>query len=267
MANLDMGMSSTSTVEARASAEATTKTKFFNLKVMTVLTLLIIAWVVIVRWYQMWAGWEFGMDATRPEFQKYWMSLFYGQIAFFTTAFVLSVGGLWMTRDRHLDKITPREELRRMMTFLSLLFVYAFQFVWAGSFFAEQDAAWHQVVVRDTSFTPSHIVLFYGLFPAFVVLGFSAYTYAMTRLPLYAKGISIPLVIATVGPMMTLPNVGYNEFGHAFWLMEERFTDPLHYGFVFFGWAILGLGGILVQIMARVSVLMSEVFGGKARSA
>lgn len=265
-----MGMTSTSNVDVRASSassETKSKTKFFNLKVMTVLTLLIIAWVVITRWYQMWASWEHGMDATRPEFQTYWMSLFYGQVAFFSTAFVLAVGGLWLTRDRHLDKITPREELRRTMTFISLLFVYAFQFVWAGSFFAEQDAAWHQVVVRDTSFTPSHIVEFYGMFPAFIVLGFATYTYAMTRLPLYAKAISVPLVIATVGPMMVLPNVGYNEFGHAFWLMEERFTDPLHYGFVFFGWAILGLGGILVQLMSRISVLMSEVFGGKARSA
>ena len=166
-----------------------------------------------------------------------------------------------MTRDRNLHQLTPENELRRYMTLLGALFVYAFSFVFAGSFFAEQDAAWHQVVVRDTSFTPSHIILFYGAFPLFIILGFGALLYATTRLPLYAKAYSIPLIVTVVGPMMVLPNVGFNEWGHAFWFMEEYFTAPLHYGFVVFGWAILGAGGMLVQIISRLVVLMDQIWG------
>jgi methane/ammonia monooxygenase subunit C len=174
---------------------------------------------------------------------------------------------VWLTRDRHLDQLKPALELKRYVTFITLIFIYAFTFYWAGSFFAEQDASWHQVVVRDTSFTPSHIAVFYFSFPLFIIQGVALLLYATTRLPLYAKGVSIPLVMAVVGPFMLLPNVGFNEWGHAFWIMEEYFTVPLHYGFVFFGWAILALGGILVQIMSRLTVLFTQVFGAEDQQA
>lgn len=241
-------------------AAVTKKEGFFDLRYLAIASVLVIVFAMGARWYQGWAAWEHGMDATAPAFDTYWMTFFYAEIIIFPIVGLSMLGYIWFTRDRQLNLIQPRQELKRYMIFIGMLFVYAFQFVWAGSFFAEQDAAWHQVVVRDTPLTPSHIIEFYGMFPMFIILGFSAYLYASTRLPLMAKGTSIPLLIATIGPMMVLPNVGYNEFGHAFWLMEERFTDPLHYGFVFFGWSILGLGGILVQIMSRISVLMSGVF-------
>jgi methane/ammonia monooxygenase subunit C len=47
------------------------------------------------------------------------------------------------------------------------------------------------------------------------------------RLPLY-KETSFPLVMAIAGPLMSLPNVGLNEWGPAFWFMEELFSAPLH---------------------------------------
>ena len=247
---------------ARSSTEAEEahKGNFFDIRWAAAGSVMVLALAILARWYQGWASWSYGTEATSPEFQTYWMNLLYAQLTFFSIAFVVSLTVLWRTRDTRLNELSPRVELRRYSTYLGMLFVYAFTFVFAGSFFAEQDAAWHQVVMRDTSFTPSHIIEFYGAFPAFIVLGFATYMYAMTRLPLYAKGISYPLVIAVVGPMMVFPNVGYNEWGHAFWFMEEYFTAPLHWGFVIFGWSILGLGGILVQVMSRVSVLMAKVF-------
>ena len=238
---------------------------FFDGRFLIIGMTTIIAYVIFVRWYQGWAAWEYGTDSTHPDFKTYWMSLLYIQIAAFSALFVVNMSYVWLTRDKHLDLITPEVELRRYITLLTMLFVYAFAFIWAGSFFAEQDAAWHQVVVRDTSFTPSHIVLFYGMFPLFIVIGFTTFLYAMTRLPLYAKGFSLPLVIATTGPMMVLPNVGFNEWGHAFWFMEEFFTAPLHWGFVVFGWSILGLGGILVQVVSRLVVLIGQVFRREER--
>ena len=220
---------------------------------------IIFAVAVFSRWYQGWASWEYGTDSTHPDFDKYWMNFLYIELVLIATLIAISVSYLWLTRDRHLDQLKPEEELGRYMTLVAWFTVYAFSFVFAGSFFAEQDAAWHQVVVRDTSFTPSHIILFYGWVPFFIFFGATTFMYATTRLPLYAKGFSLPLVMGVTGPFMILPAVGFNEWGHAFWFMEEYFTAPLHWAFVVFGWSILGLGGILVQVLSRLSVLIGQV--------
>jgi len=256
--------STTSEVTKKVTEEVTEKKSLFNLNWVIGGSLLVLSIAMAARWYQGWAAWDYGLDSTHIDFQTYWMTLLYVEIAVFSILFIVSNVGLWMTRDRDLPNLDARTEISRYMKLIGMLFVYAFAFVFAGSFFAEQDAAWHQVVVRDTSFTPSHIIEFYGMFPMFICLGFASYIYAITRLPLFAKNVSIPLIIAVIGPMMVLPNVGYNEWGHAFWLMEEYFTVPLHYGFVFFGWSIMALGGILVQIMSRISVLMPTAFHLKA---
>ena len=46
------------------------------------------------------------------------------------------------------------------------------------------------------------------------------------------------------GPVLILPNLGYNEWGHAYWLTEEIFSHPLHWGFVVLGWNALALPGV-----------------------
>jgi len=145
------------------------------------------------------------------------------------------------------------------------LCVYTWAVYWAGSYFAEQDAAWHQVVTRDTSFTPSHIILFYLTFPLYIILGVGSLIWANTRLPMYRNyGVSLPHVLAIVGPFMILPNVGLNEWGHAFWFMEELFGAPLHWGFVVMGWSALALGGVLMQIVVRVNELLPQIREGNA---
>ena len=127
------------------------------------------------------------------------------------------------------------------------------------------DASWHQVIIRDTSFTPSHVVVFYGSFPMYIVCGVASYLYAMTRLPLYSRGTSFPLVMAIAGPLMILPNVGLNEWGHAFWFMEELFSAPLHWGFVILGWSGLFSGGIAAQIITRYSNLTDVIWNGQSK--
>ncbi|HIF17790.1 MAG TPA: methane monooxygenase/ammonia monooxygenase subunit C [Cycloclasticus sp.] len=213
--------------------------------------------VVMAAWriYQQLFAWDMGMDSFEPEFQTYWMDLLYAQwIIEFTLAAVIW-GYILKTRDKDVFNITPQEELRRYFTLLAYLVCYVFIVYWAASFFAEQDASWHQVTVRDTDFTPSHIVLFYGTMPAYILAGVAAFLYARTRLPQFAENISIPFVIAVVGPFMILPNVGLNEWGHTFWFMEELFTAPLHWGFVVLGWTALALGGLLIQIILRLIAL------------
>ncbi|PCI68507.1 MAG: methane monooxygenase/ammonia monooxygenase subunit C [Piscirickettsiaceae bacterium] len=221
-------------------------------KRIAIIILAVFAVMMAWRIYQQLFAWDMGMDSFEPEFQVYWMNLLYAQwIVEFTMAAVIW-GYILKTRDKDVFNITPQEELKRYFTLMAYLLCYVWIVYWAVSFFAEQDASWHQVTVRDTDFTPSHIVLFYGTMPAYILAGVSAFLYARTRLPEFAENISVPFVIAVVGPFMILPNVGLNEWGHTFWFMEELFTAPLHWGFVVLGWTALALGGLLIQIILRM---------------
>ena len=234
--------------------------------------ILVLAFVgVSVMWtsarlYQQFFAWSAGLDSTSPEFQTHWMRLFYLEIVLEGVAATLLWGWLWKTRDLDLAKLAPRQELRRYFRLVAWLLMYVFAVYWAG-FFAEQDATWHQTVVRDTEFTPSHIVLFFGAMPVFIITGVGAYLYARTRIPLFARDHSVPFLLAVAGPFMMLPNVAFNEWGHTFWIMEEIFSAPLHAGFVIFAWNAICLGGILFQALPRIAELMAEEGRAVARSA
>jgi methane/ammonia monooxygenase subunit C len=250
------------------------------------------AFFLSVRWYEGVFAWPFGLDAFAPEFETYWMNFMYTEIVLETVVGATLCGWLWKTRDRNLEKywthfietdtlmarrggaelsellwktrdhklvaLAPREELRRNMTHLIWLAAYAWAFYWGMSFFTEQDATWHQTVVRDTDFTPSHIIVFYLSYPTYIITGFGAFLYARTRLPYFAKGLSVPYLLAVVGPFTILPNVGLNEWGHTFWFMEEVFVAPLHYGFVVFGWFALAMCGVLRQVFASIAYLIKR---------
>jgi methane/ammonia monooxygenase subunit C len=213
----------------------------------------------IVLNYQRYAGWKYGLDSTLPEFDTYWLSIF--RVELFARR---AMDGAWwlyllLTRDRNLSALAPTEEISRYFVLLGMLLGYVFAVYWGASYFAEQDGSWHQTVLRDTSFTPSHIFIFYLSFPVYIIYGVACYLYAMTRLPKFASGISIPFAVAVTGPFMILPNVGLNEWGHAFWMMEEWFTAPLHWGFVMFGWSALALFGLAFQIAIRLVELFRIV--------
>jgi len=46
-----------------------------------------------------------------------------------------------------------------------------------ASFFTEQDGTWHMTVIRDTDFTPSHIIEFYMSY-RLLVIAVGAFFYA-----------------------------------------------------------------------------------------
>ena len=183
------------------------------------------------RIYQHATSFTVGLDYFSEDFQKYWMTLLYIQLPVLFAMGAGIVGWLWHTRDRHLDKLAPAEELRRYFVLLAQILVFAVVAYLTASPFTEADAAWHQVTVRDTDFTPTHIVLFY---------------------------FGIPLVVA--GPIMIMPNLGLNEWGHTFFYAEELFAAPIHWGFVLLGWATFAAGGLVVQILTRV-VELTKVVG------
>jgi methane/ammonia monooxygenase subunit C len=212
-------------------------------------------------------GYSHGLDSMTPEFENVWMGLWRFNVISNIIFSAATLGWIWQTRDRNVANVDPKTELKRYFYWMMWLAIYVFGVYWAGSYTLEQDASWHQVIIRDTSFTASHIIAFYFTFPLYITCGVASYLYAMTRLPQFSKAVSFPLVGAIVGPMMILPNVGLNEWGHAFWFVDELFAAPLHWGFVTLGWCGLfgGTGGVAAQIVARMSNLCDVVWNNESK--
>ena len=255
-------MSSVIQTPVQAAARAETRAKerpVFNPRLafctMAGIALLMAAY----RIYQQIFAWSAGLDSTDPAFETYWMNLLKGELVLLVCSWVGLWSWLWVTRDRNLRALKPRDEIRRYFNLVLYILVYAFCVYFTGSFFAEMDASWHQTVVRDTAFTPSHVILFYGTIPLYILFGVGAFLYSVTRLPRFAERLSIPFTLAVAGPFLILPNLGYNEWGHAFWMMEEFFSAPLHWGFVVLGWSVLALGGLLLQIAQHIFETMGRL--------
>ena len=211
-----------------------------------------------IRIYEQYFGWKAGLDSFAPEFQTYWLNVMWTELPLEFIAFCGIGGYLWKTRDRDINAVAPREEMRRLVNLVQWLTVYGIAIYWGASFFTEQDGTWHMTVIRDTDFTPSHIIEFYMSYPIYSVIAVGAFFYAKTRIPFFAHGYSLAFLIVAIGPFMIIPNVGLNEWGHTFWFMEELFVAPLHWGFVFFGWMALGVFGVVLQILARIHALVGK---------
>lgn len=218
---------------------------------------------LFVRWYEEVYGWSAGLDAFAPEFKTYWMTWLYIETGLYIPLFAGIGAYLWKTRTRDMDALTSSEVLTNHFHHLVWLVAYGIAIYWGASFYTEQDGTWHQTVIRDTDFTPSHIIEFYMSYPIYILTGWGSFMYARTRIPCFAKGVSLPYLVVIVGPFMILPNVGLNEWGHTFWWMEELFVAPLHYGFVFFGWMALGLCGLLCQIFDDIGGLVGPTLKEK----
>lgn len=217
----------------------------------------------VYRIYQHSTAFTVGLDYFSEDFQKYWMTLLYIQLPVLFAVGAGIVGWLWHTRDRHLDRLEPVEELRRHFVLIGQLLVFGTIAYVVASQFTEADAAWHQVTVRDTDFTPTHIGLFYFGIPVFIICAIVAFVYARTRLPQFARRLSLPFALLVAGPVMIMPNVGFNEWGHTFFYAEELFAAPIHWGFVLLGWATFAAGGLVVQILSRI-VELTKVIGSPA---
>jgi len=221
--------------------------------------LAILTMYTLITLYQYSYAVDTGLDSTDALFEKHWMNLFYIEVIMQLILIVGLAVFFWKNRDHNLDQISPREELRRYLVLTMWISVYTFAVYWAGSFFAEQDNAWHQAAIRDSIFTANHVVEFYLCFPFYTIMGSASWLYARTRLPLFAKGISLPLTLAVLGPFMIFVAVGFNEWGHTFWFREELFGAYMHYAFVIGVWFALAVGGILLQCVIRMSTLMELI--------
>jgi methane/ammonia monooxygenase subunit C len=201
------------TIEA-VKAEAANSASLLNKKAMLAGAALYVVFYGWVRWYEGVYGWSAGLDSFAPEFETYWMNFLYIEmVAEIVTASVLW-GYIWKSRDRKVMSITPREELRRHFTHWVWLVMYGIAIYYGASYFTEQDGTWHQTIVRDTDFTPSHVIEFYLSYPIYIITGVASFLYAKTRLPTYQNGLPLQYMVSVIGPFMILPNVGLNEWGY-----------------------------------------------------
>jgi len=212
-----------------------------------------------VRVYMHAFAYTMGLDYFEPEFATFWMSVFWLQAFVCTATFIGAMGYLWVTRERSPETVAPEVELSRYFKVITWLVGYTAVVLILGPLAGESDAAWHQVVIRDTDFTPTHISLFYLGFPALIIFGVGSFVYAKTRLPMHAKKSLVPLGIAIGGPILVLPTVGLNEWGHTFFYAEELFGAPIHYGFAALGLALLALGGVVIHLLLRMKELIDIV--------
>jgi methane/ammonia monooxygenase subunit C len=247
----------TNILHRRAEAGATSQDRpILDLKPMWIGTIALCAFFVILRIYEQFYGWSAGMDSNSQEFAISWMPILYASVGLSVSVFVLLVGHLWITRDRDVASVAPREELRRTFYLLGWIVLYGLALAWATSFFTEQDAMWHTAALRDTAFTPVNIIKFYVSYPIYIIIGVGGFVYARTRLPTFAcGGFSIAYMLFFFGPFMILPSAGLNEWGHTFWVMEELFVAPVNWTFVFFGWFTLAVFGVSLQILERLREL------------
>lgn len=211
----------------------------------------------LYRWYMEATAFTVGLDYFEPEFQTYWMSWLYGQGILVVLLGAVGIPGIWFTRPSREEvmSMSANDELSWYVMLFTFLSVLSFLVVCVLGIWVEADAAWHQVTIRDTDFTPTHIQLFYGVIPlaaAGLVLGL---LWIHTRLPDYVGRFSIPLGIVASAPLLIMPNLGYNEWGHTFFYAEELFAAPVHWGFVVLGWGLFGITGFLIECLNRVVVL------------
>ena len=213
---------------------------------------------IYVRWYEGVFGWSAGLDAFAPEFDTYWMTILKIEVPLEFICAISISAWMWKTRTRDMASVSKREILRRHFHHFVWLVAYAEAIYWGASYYTEQDGTWHQTIVRDTDFTPSHVIEFYMTYPIYIITGIGAFMYSYTRIPFFNKAVSLPYMLVVIGPFMIFPNVGLNEWGHTFWWMEELFVAPLHYGFVFFGWFALGILGLFRHIFEDLSDLIGK---------
>lgn len=244
--------------ERTEAATASAERPLVDLKFTCIAVATMCAFFVGVRSYEQMFGVKAGMDSYSGEFQTYWMSVLYIFGLLELISFLALISYIWKTRDLDVANVEPREELRRIFTLLGWILVYGVAIYWGASYFSEQDAAWHQAFVRDSAFTPVNIVKFYVADPIYIITGVGGFMYARTRLPAFAcKGWSSAYVLLFFGPLMILPCAGLNEWGSTYWIMEELFVSPLHWGFVFFGWFTLAAFGVSLLILGRIKELCS----------
>jgi methane/ammonia monooxygenase subunit C len=215
-------------------------------------------------------AWSAGLDSSSQEFTLYWRSLLVVELV------GVGVGTLawwsWLVRSGRTiaAAVTHAEEVRRIAVFWGLIGSTSLVLYFMASFFVSADGAWHQTAVRDTAFTPPHIVMFYCAFPLGITLTVATYLYGVTRLPrVYPASAGFPwsfflLIAASVTEML---QVAFNEWGHSLWIAEEVFAAPLHWPFVIYVWLAAAMFALWLETLLRLLSIEKEIAAQRAQAA
>jgi len=253
--------------------EATEQQRFTGLGfgTLAVVFLGLIGVAVAFRLYQGEYAWTAGIDSTSSDFRTYWRNLWLFNI--FALGGLSTVWWGWgLMGCRTCDvmraeagRVHPWHELRHISLTWVHTGVLTFSSLMALALAAEQDAAWHQVVVRDTAITPSHVVLFWFWAPLFVVSSIAGYLYARSRVPVLFRDNGVPLsfIFTIAGTMVLMGWVAFNEYGHSFWQTEELFSTPIHAGFVIAFFIAFAVASVWMQSLPRIVDLIDELKAGK----
>ncbi len=206
-------------------------------------------------WWMVKYAFPHGLDSTSPGFHIYWRLLFY--IELIVVGLLTGFWWSWLLKsgERIEQQPHPREEVRRIATFWSLVGATSLVLFYMASFNPNSDGSWHQTVVRDTAITPAHIPMFYFWFPLAITFSVATYLYGRTRLPaVYGADKGFPwsfflLITAAVTEMI---QVAFNEWGHSVWWPEEFFAAPFHWPFVFYGWLAAGIFALWGETILRL---------------
>lgn len=222
---------------------------------------LVLVIAVFLRWYQGQWAWSAGLDSTLPEFRKYWTSLLIAELTLIPLATLV---WYWrLVQYRPVEGLAPSEASRRevshILTLWSILAADSLVAYFLAGFYGEQDAVWHQVVIRDTAFTPAHIPLFYAFFPLLTSFTIGAYLYARTRLPhMYLnRGMALAWLLMMLGAVVEMFWVAVNEWGHSRWIAEEWFSVPFHWGFNAFFYPLAGIFAVWIQTASRLIEILT----------
>jgi methane/ammonia monooxygenase subunit C len=212
------------------------------------------------RGYQQAFGLSKGLDSHNPEFTKYWLTVALANMTLLPAAAGAWYVWMWVSGKKLPTEMTREDEGRRLWNLWLIILSFCTAAYIGGSYAAEQDASWHQIVTRDTAFTPSHDVLFYGAFPLMIYLAAGSYIYARTRLPhLYGgKLLPVSFTLMVVGSLLLLFQVAMNEFGHSFFQAEEVFAAPLHWPFVIFAYLLASTFAVWFGTLPRILELARQ---------
>ena len=218
-----------------------------------------------LRMYQGEYALTYGIDSASPEFTQYWMGLTAVQLATVGIFCGLWFGWLVASGRKLLDQpTTHKEQVRRIAVFWGQIGLVSFHLYWMASFNPNLDGSWHQTVVRDTAFTPSHIPMFFYGFPMAIVLILGMYLYGRYRIPqTYGPGQGFPwsfafLLAASVTEVF---QIAFNEWAHSLWITEEIFAAPFHWPFVFYGWLAAGIFALWGETIVRLLGIEAEIDG------
>jgi methane/ammonia monooxygenase subunit C len=255
-------------ITVRAERETRTVTGWDWVLTLTVVIGVLLAVAIALRLYQGRFAWTAGLDATSPDFATYWMGLFWVEMVSLSALALVWWGWAGWKRCTACEaqrlamgRVAPDHELYHIAMLWVTTTVATFAAAMTVAIAGEQDAAWHQVAIRDTAFTPSHIVLFYFWFPLLVISSVATFLYGRTRVPqIYRdRGYALSSLLVMSGTFLLTANVAFNEFGHSFWIAEEIFSAPMHWPFVIFFYVTAPTFSVWFQTLPRIYQLIDEV--------